>query len=234
MSTEMLSKEKFGALFTFDPSEPVLPPPDEDSVLNMALGDCIKDIERDEWLMKVMKENVALLPKVKEEINKRLLAAGASEESIKRSWKKFTPLMRVAHLEDLKNPPPALRPKIVVWVEVYHYNVLSSKDTVKVYVNKHATFDEFLWLLNDASMDTARVTLDIEGGLKHNDGGFWVYQLLNKHMQVRQGAPRVILEDEQAYKTMLKQLKEYQPSVVLRHVSITTFEAGRTLVMLTL
>ncbi|KAI9702422.1 MAG: hypothetical protein M1836_000901 [Candelina mexicana] len=223
MSTEMLSPEKFSALFSVGESSG-MPLTDDATELNMALGEAIKDIAREEYLMKVLKENVALMPKVKEEINKRLLVAGANAEYVQKSFKTVTPLMRVAELANLKNPPPAPKPKFVLWLEIYHYDALSSRDTVKVYLDKNSTFDDFLEQMKSASTPTAQVALGIEGGLGAQQG-FWVYQVLNRRMQVRQGTPKVVLEDGQAYVKMLKEIsKELTPSAVLRHERMVEWE----------
>ncbi|KAI9797928.1 MAG: hypothetical protein M1835_005764 [Candelina submexicana] len=223
MSTEMLSPEKFSALFSVGESSG-MPLTDDATELNMALGEAIKNIAREEYLMKVLKENVALVPKVKDEINKRLLAVGANMEYVQKSYKTVPPLMRAAELANLRNPPPAPKPKFVLWLEIYHYDALSSRDTVKVYLDKDSSFDDFLEQMKSASTSTAQVALGIEGGLDGQQG-FWVYQVLNKRMQVRQGTPKVVLEDGRAYVKMLKELsKELTPSAVLRHERMVEWE----------
>ncbi|KAI9723325.1 MAG: hypothetical protein M1812_001208 [Candelaria pacifica] len=233
MSTEMLSREKFSALFSVGESIG-MPLTDDASELNMALGDAIKDSARENYLVKVLKENAALMPRAKVEINKRLLAAGANLDFVNRSSKAVSPLMRVAKLENLKNPPPASKPKFVLWLETFGYNVLSSRGTEKIYLNKDASFLDFLAQMKKHSAYTANVTLGIEGGLDREQG-FWVYQLLNTHRQIRQGTPNVVLKDGEVYLKMLKEMsKQSTPSVVLRHVGTTVWLCSRISLVLTL
>ena len=145
------------------------------------LGFCVGQWEREQYISKKLLQNQRVVKEAGAILDKRLLAAGMSQQDLAK-FKKVSPLQKVVELYKIENPPPKGPERVMV-------KILRKTDKgtqlQEAYLPVEDTLDDLKPALNRLS-----AYMDGRGEYVLNQAhGPWVYQLVERSSSQKRKTP---------------------------------------------
>ncbi|KAI9815452.1 MAG: hypothetical protein M1827_002586 [Pycnora praestabilis] len=205
--------------------------------LDSSLGGDIAEYSRETYLLRVLKQNKALMPQVCEEVDARLEKVGCDQAWLAAST--VTLAMKLKKLDEVKRgmttPPAVAAPMDPEWF----INLITEIDgegtpteSTRLYFSRKASFHDFLTMLKGWSKVSSHLMTGHEGGYTLGHGA-WVYELTNSKLQRVKGAQVRKIMDKNGYWSLKQQLNEKEtPSAVVWHERLHELQESRRRVAL--
>ena len=194
---------------------------DHESDVQTAMEDGVKIWQREQEMFQLMRANRPLLIETEAVVHERLLAAGMSQETLKRYIAKKVGLrVKVADLYNLEHPEPKAPATVAVKV-LTPARERGSEMMKQVYLPLKGSLADTEAVLRDV---TATI---LDGSPTHLGHGPWLYQLTDKRSRPLAGATRVPLLTDANYQGMLREMTKKEtatPSAILVQVGSPVVE----------